>query len=245
MKGIILIRKVFNREICIYLPNGYDISDRKYPVIYIQDGDEFEKILIKLVDYIEEKFLDRSLEEHILVGVTPIDRLDEYTPWFSKSLNERFHDFRGQADNYLEFLLNDLQSYLESEFKISKNKEDRKIMGYSLGALVSLYSAYKNNNYSKIASICASQWYENWVKFIEEENMINNSFKLIMISGKKEGQNKITIHRHAPKFSEQSYKIFKRRIGENNVKMIWDDYDHHENVLNRYKMALEFLLSEK
>lgn len=245
MKGRISVIEEFDRQIFIYLPSGYDLSNKKYPVIYIQDGDEFRKILIKLVDYIEGKFLDGSLEKHILVGVTPIDRLDEYTPWFSKALNKKFHDFQGQADNYLEFLLNDLQSYLESEFKISKSKEHRKIMGYSLGALVSVYSVYKNNNYGKIASICASQWYENWINFIEAEDMINNEFKLLMISGKKEGKNKSTIHRYAPKFSEKSYEIFNRRIGENNVKMIWDDYEHHENVLNRYKMALEFLMSKK
>ncbi|OOM75888.1 putative esterase [Clostridium puniceum] len=245
MKGIILTRKVFDREIFIYLPHRYDISNKKYPIIYVQDGETFREVFTKIIDDLEVKFENKSLEEHVLVGITPIDRLNEYTPWFSKALNERFHDFKGQADEYLKFLLNDLQSYLENEFRISTSKEDRKIMGYSLGALVSLYSIYKNNNYGEIASICASQWYENWINFINEKDIINDNFKLIMISGKKEGKNKTTIHRYSQKYSEQSYEIFKRRIGADNVKMIWDEYGHHENVLNRYQMALTFLLSKK
>ena len=86
-------------------------------------------------------------------------------------------------------------------------------MWYSLGALVSLYSSYKNNNYGKIASICSSQWYKNWIKFIEED-IINDNFKLIVIAGRKEGYKKTTIHKDTPKFLAKSYKIFKRRIGE-------------------------------
>ncbi|WP_032122181.1 alpha/beta hydrolase [Clostridium amazonitimonense] len=244
MKGTILTRIVFNREIFIYLPEGYDTSNKIYPVVYSHDGDKFKGFLIKIIDDIEEGFSKGLLEEHIIVGITPIDRLNEYTPWFSKSQHERFHDFEGQADKYLRFLLKDLQGYIENEFKVSTNKKDRKIMGHSLGGLVSLYSIYKNNNYGKIASICASQWYERWINFISEENIVNDDFKLIIIAGKKEGHNKVTIQRYMPKFSEQSYEIFKRRIGEENVKMLWDDYDHHENMLNRNKIALEFLLSK-
>lgn len=245
MKGLILEKKVFNREIFIYLPPGYNITDKKYSVIYVQDGDKFKGFFAKIADYIEVGFSNGSLEEHIIVGITPIDRLREYSPWFCKALSEKFHDFEGKADNYLEFLLNNLQVYIEKKFRVSENKKDRKIIGYSLGGLVSLYSIYKNNNYGKIASICASQWYENWIKFINNENILNDNFKLIIIAGRKEGYKKDTIHRYAPKFSEQSYEIFKRRIGLKNIRMIWDEYDHHENVLNRYKIALEFLLGKE
>lgn len=244
MKGRILTRTVCNREIFVYLPNSYDTSDKKYSVVYAHDGDKFIKFLSGIIDEIEEKFINGSLEEHMIVGITPFDRLDEYTPWAAKSNHERFHDFEGQADKYLDFLTNDLQEYIEKEFRVSNNKSDRKIMGHSLGGLVSLYSVFKNNNYGKIASICASQWYRGWIQFIEEENLINDKFKLIIIAGKKEGQGKVTIQKDTPKFSNMSYEIFKKRIGEENVDMVWDDYDHHENILNRHKIALEFLLKK-
>ncbi|WP_143318293.1 alpha/beta hydrolase-fold protein [Clostridium sp. HBUAS56017] len=245
MRGLILEKVVLDREVFIYLPEGYKTNDKKYPVIYVLDGDKFKKIFNELIDYIEDEFLKRSLEEHIIVGITPKNRVNEYTPWFSKALDKRFQDFKGNGGEYLDFLSGYLQVYIESEFRVNKDKKDRKIMGYSLGALVSLYSIYKNDDYGEIASICASQWYENWIKFINEENMLNNDFKLIMIAGRNEGKNKITIHKYLPKLSEESYEIFKRRIGIKNVKMVWDEYDHHENVLNRYKIALEFLLSKK
>ncbi|WP_300382452.1 alpha/beta hydrolase-fold protein [Clostridium sp.] len=244
MRGRILTRTIFEREVFIYLPDGYDMSDKMYPVVYANDGDKFIKILNEIVNEIEEGFINGALERHIIVGVTPIDRLNEYTPWHAKANNERFHDFEGQGDNYLEFLNNDLQDYIEKEFRASNNKDDRKIMGYSLGALISLYSVFNNDNYGKVASICASQWYSKWIQFIEEEKLISENFKLIIIAGKNEGHRKMTIQKDAPKFSGMSYEIFKKRIGEENVKMVWDDYEHHENILNRNKIALEFLLEK-
>lgn len=242
MKGKILTRTILEREIFIYLPNGYDISDKKYPVVYAHDGDKFIKFLGGIIDEIEEGFMNEYLEEHIIVGVTPFDRLNEYTPWAAKANHERFHDFEGEGDKYLEFLTNDLQDYIEKEFKVSSNKKDRKVIGHSLGALISLYSVFKNNNYSKVASICASQWYDKWIQFIKKEKLINDDFKLIIIAGKKEGHGKVTIQKDMPKFSNMSYEIFKKRIGEENVTIVWDDYGHHEDALNRHKIALEFLL---
>ena len=93
-----------------------------------------------------------------------------------------------------------------------------------------------------VASICASQWYDGWIKFIQEEILVNDDFRLIIIAGRKEGHNKTTIQKDMPKFSSMSYGIFKKYIGEENVEMVWDDYDHHENILNRNKIALEFLM---
>lgn len=242
MRGRISTRTVFNREVFIYLPDGYDISDKKYPVVYAHDGDKFRKFLGEMIDEIEDKFENKSLEEHIIIGITPFDRLNEYTPWAAKSNHERFHPFEGKGDEYLEFLINDLQAYIEKEFRVSSHKKDRKIMGHSLGALISLYSVFKDNNYSKVASICASQWYDGWIKFIQEESLVNDDFRLIIIAGRKEGHKKVTIQNDMPKFSNMSYEIFKKRIGEKNVEIVWDDYDHHENILNRYKIALEFLM---
>ncbi|WP_346937416.1 alpha/beta hydrolase-fold protein [Clostridium sp.] len=242
MKGRILTRTVFDREIFIYLPDGYDMSDKRYPVVYAHDGDKFKKLLSGIINEIEDNFANGSLDEHTIIGVTPFDRLNEYTPWAAKSNHERFHPFEGQGDEYLEFLINDLQCYIEKEFRVSSRKSDRKIMGHSLGALISLYSVFKNDNYSKIASICASQWYDRWIKFIEEESLVNEDFRLMIIAGRKEGHKKLTIQKDMPKFSNISYEIFKKRIGEENVEIFWDDYDHHENILNRYKIALEFLM---
>lgn len=242
MKGQIQKIIIDERELFIYLPDGYDTSDRLYPVIYVQDGDTFQTIFTQIIDYLESEVENGSLGKHIIVGITPFDRLDEYTPWPAKANHKKFHDFGGQGDKYLNYLKFELSYYMEHNFRVSKDKKDRKIMGHSLGALISLYSVFTNNDYSKIVGICASQWYTNWVTFIENEEIINEDFQILMIAGRKEGLGKTTIQKDAPKCSEIFYEKFKKRIGEGNIEIIWDDFDHHENLINRYKIAFQFLM---
>lgn len=245
MKGKILSRTIFERDIFVYLPYTYDRTDKIYPVVYVQDGDTFQKIFNEIIVDMEEHLLNESIEEHIIVGIFPVNRLNEYTPWTAKANDKKFPDFGGQGDKYLEFLTGDLSDFIEKEFRVSKNKKDRKIMGHSLGALISLYSVFRNNDYGKIASLCASQWYDRWIEFIKEEKIINDDCKILFIAGINEGFGKATVQKDSPKFTSLSYEIFKKRIGEEHVEMIWDNYDHHENLVSRYRIALEFLMEKK
>ncbi|WP_243140811.1 alpha/beta hydrolase [Candidatus Galacturonibacter soehngenii] len=242
MKGTIIEKVVDDREIFIYLPPSYDTSDRLYPVIYIQDGNTFKAIFDQIIDELEKNAQNQSIDEHIIVGITPIDRLNEYTPWYAKANHEKFHDFGGQGDKYLKYLEFELSNYLEKEFKIKKGKQYKKILGHSLGGLISIYSVFQNNNYSKVVGICASQWYQGWIDFIGKEKIINDDFQILFIAGEKEGHDKTTIQKNAPKCSALSFKIFKTRLDKDKVKMVWDEFDHHENLINRYKVGFLFLM---
>ncbi|WP_236354828.1 alpha/beta hydrolase-fold protein [Konateibacter massiliensis] len=101
MKGKILNKTILNRELAVYLPDHYDTSDKIYPVIYVQDGDTFQKLFSKIMVDIEANTI---LKEHVIVAITPENRLDEYTPWSARANSDRFPDFGGKGDNYLEFL---------------------------------------------------------------------------------------------------------------------------------------------
>lgn len=244
MKGTMLEKTVGGRKIFIYLPQSYDISERFYPVIYVQDGNTFQIILNQIIEELEEEVENQTIEEHIIVGITPIDRLDEYTPWYAKANHEKFHDFGGLGNKYLKYLEDELSDYLEKEFKVKKGKQYKKILGHSLGGLISIYSVFQNNNFSKIVGICASQWYQSWIDFIEKEKIVNNDFEILFIAGEKEGHGKTTIQKNAPKSTAISFEILKKRLGKEKVRMIWDKFDHHENLMNRYKTAFIFLMQD-
>ncbi len=193
MKGTMLEKTVGGREIFIYLPRSYDKSNQIYPVIYVQDGNTFKTIFDQIIDVLEEKVQNQTIEEHIIVGITPIDRLNEYTPWYARANHVKFHDFAGQGNEYLKYLEDELSLYLEREFKVKKGKQYKKILGHSLGGLISIYSVFQNNNFSKIVGICASQWYQRWIDFIDKEKIVNDDFKILFIAGEKEGHDKTTI----------------------------------------------------
>ncbi|WP_236354831.1 hypothetical protein [Konateibacter massiliensis] len=117
-------------------------------------------------------------------------------------------------------------------------------MGHSLGALICLYSIFRNDDYGKIASLCASQWYDKWLSFIETEHIINKDINLLLLAGRREGEGKSTIQKDTTKCTQLSCEIFQKRLGNDRVEMLWDDYGHHDNMISRYTTALEFLMKD-
>lgn len=115
------------------------------------------------------------------------------------------------------------------------------MIGYSLGGLISLFSIYKYSCFGKIVSICGSQWYKGWLEFIEDNKILNDEINIFMIAGLKEGSKKFTAQKDIVQCVEKSYKIFSSKLGKLNVTLEWDNYSHNENILNRYKKAINYL----
>jgi predicted alpha/beta superfamily hydrolase len=75
-----------SRDIYVYLPPGYDDSDRRYPVLYMHDGrNVFDAAAIgdewRVDEWAEALISDGEIEPLIIVGVaSTADRMDEYTP---------------------------------------------------------------------------------------------------------------------------------------------------------------------
>ncbi len=246
MSGELIDLKEFGREIFVYLPESYNKNEehnRNYPVVYVHDGDTFRKLLFGIMKEIEkEQDKEKKLyKEHIIVGISPKDRLREYTPWQAPSLVEKFEPFGGKGENYLDFIVDELKPFIDSNFNTSTEVEDTSMIGYSLGGLISLFSIYKYSCFGKIVSICGSQWFKGWIDFIEENIILNENVEIFIIAGLKEGNKKYTAQKDIAKYVEKSYKVFNSQIGISNVTLEWDNYGHNENVSNRYKQALLYL----
>lgn len=104
MKGKLIDFDDFGREIFVYLPNSYNkFEDKRYPVVYLHDGDTVKKLLNEIMTDIEEYKKHDFFKDHIIVGISPKDRLSEYTPWKAPSLVEKFKPFEGRGEEYLLF----------------------------------------------------------------------------------------------------------------------------------------------
>jgi hypothetical protein len=104
------------REVTIYLPAGYDDrDDRRYPVLYMQDGQNLfdaERAYIpgqhwKLKEAADHAIGERTAAPIIIVGVdhAGTGRLDEYTP-----VKDEKHNGGGRADDYARMLVEELNA---------------------------------------------------------------------------------------------------------------------------------------
>jgi predicted alpha/beta superfamily hydrolase len=70
----------------------------------------------------------------------------------------------GRADRYARFLLEELQPFIESEYRALRGPADTGIGGSSLGGLVSLYLGLKLPQiFGKIAALSPSVWWNQHI----------------------------------------------------------------------------------
>jgi predicted alpha/beta superfamily hydrolase len=139
-----------HRRIWMYLPKDYYQSRERYPVLYLQDG---QNVFDAATSFSGEWGVDEALDS--LAGrfgsciVVAIDnggdkRLSEYSP-FNFSLDQGQHkmDVKAEGDAYLNFLLHTLRPYLQKNFRIRRNGRHHFIAGSSMGALIAFYAVMK------------------------------------------------------------------------------------------------------
>jgi len=137
------------RRVWIYLPQDYFTSSKKYPVIYLQDGQNvFDDATAFSGEWGVDDYLN-SLPVQQQCIVVAIDngggkRMTEYNPYN----NKRFGKTEGIA--YTDFLANTLKPFIDKHYRTLKDTRHTAVAGSSMGGLISFYAAMK---YPKIFGI--------------------------------------------------------------------------------------------
>ena len=132
-----------NRRIWIYLPKGYEDSNKEYPVLYMHDG---QNLFDKSTSFTGEWEVDETLDylseskvlELIVVGIENggQERINEYTPY---KLNS--YASKAEGARYVKFISEVLKPYVDDNYRTLTNREHTGIMGSSLGGLISFYAS--------------------------------------------------------------------------------------------------------
>lgn len=157
-----------SREISVYLPPGYDDrEDIRYPVLYMQDGQNLfdpQRAYVpgnhwRLQEGADIAIGERTARPMIIVGVDHAGpgRADEYTP-----VKDRKHAGGGRAADYARFLIEELKPAIDARFRTLPDAENTAIGGSSLGGLVSLYIALKHPDVFRAAAVMSpSVWWSD------------------------------------------------------------------------------------
>jgi predicted alpha/beta superfamily hydrolase len=135
------------RRLWLYLPPGYDASDRRYPVLYMQDGQNLFDVATSFAGEWEvDESLDALVREGRLPGliVVGVDnageaRLDEYSPWRDRQLG-----MGGRGDTYIRFLIHTLKPHVDRTWRTLPDAAHTGIAGSSMGGLISLYAGLRH-----------------------------------------------------------------------------------------------------
>lgn len=135
------------RRIWAYLPKSYATGTKRYPVIYMQDGQNlFNEQTAPFGEWGVDESLDTLTKitgkEAIIIGIDNggDKRMNEYNPYDFKNYG------KGEGNEYVDFLALTLKPYVDKKFRTLKDSLHTSVAGSSMGALISLYAVVKYPN---------------------------------------------------------------------------------------------------
>ena len=153
------------RRIWIYLPPDYATSGKRYPVLYMHDG---QNLFDAATSYAGEWGIDESLDSLAARGdrgviVVGIDngseqRMNEYSPWRHPQSGG------GEGDRYVQFLVQTLKPFIDRRFRTLPDREHTGVMGSSMGGLISLAAAFRHPEvFGRVGVFSPSLWFNDSV----------------------------------------------------------------------------------
>ncbi|MFK7970611.1 MAG: alpha/beta hydrolase-fold protein [Bacteroidia bacterium] len=179
------------RKIWIYLPPDYASSNKRYPVMYMQDG---QNLFDRATSFSGEWGVDETLTGLfqngdpgiIIIGIDNggSERLNEYSPWFQQGLGG------GQGDAYLDFMVNTLKPYVDLNFRTKSDAANTGILGSSMGGLISLYAGLKRPDiYGRVGVFSPSVWFAPQIWNTIDSAQFDASQRYYILAGGREGSN--------------------------------------------------------
>lgn len=149
-----------NRRIWVYLPPSYGEAGKRFPVIYMQDG---QNIFDKATSFSGEWGVDETLDRLAAQGdsgaiVIAIDN-------GGSARREEYHAIDpqtgrpGQQDAYLQFIVSTLKPLVDRAFDTKPDRLNTAIMGASSGGTLALNAALKHPDvFGKAAMFSTPLW---------------------------------------------------------------------------------------
>ena len=128
------------RRIAVMLPYNYGENRKRYPVLYLQDGQNLFEYRSPFgnwqVDKQMAKLTEKGMGDLIVVAIDHADkeRIKEYTPPGGVKFGKAY------GRQYARFMAEELKPYVDQNFRTRPDRQNTAIGGSSMGGLISIYS---------------------------------------------------------------------------------------------------------
>ena len=229
------------RSVVVYLPGNYAEEARRYPVIYMQDGQNlFDDGTSyagswRLADELVQA--SRLGADAIIVGVYHASqhRISEYSPFVDERVGG------GEAKAYVDWLSDVLRPAINQRYRTLPARENTGVAGSSMGGLFSLYAIFERSDAFGFAAVMSpSLWFGRGAIFDWVRSRPFVDARIYIDSGAKEGERTLANARRMRDLLVQ--KGYAR--GER-LRWVEDAIGvHHESAWGRrFRKALPALLS--
>lgn len=245
------------RTVRIYTPNDYELTDKRYPVLYMHDGqnvfddaDASYKMSWRVADY-----LDASKRDLIVVAIDSAPgetRLDEYAPWenpyIGESLLGQDVSLGGQGSAYIEYIAQELKPMIDAEYRTNPNETG--MIGSSMGGLISVYAACVYPNiFNRIGSLSSAFWFnQTEIEQLIESSDLKGVERLYMDVGRKEVEQPSEDGPTNEMYLESSERVYgllrDKEVNHLRFEVIEEGVHNELAWRERFPMVVSYLFSE-
>jgi len=177
-----------NRRIWLSLPPDYSTTEKEYPVLYMQDGQNlFDKATAYAGEWRIDEVMDSlfGLGDHgaIIVGIENggTERIKEYAPWVHPAYGG------GDGERYAEFLATTLKPWVDSHYRTRREAAFTGVGGSSMGGLISLFTAVEYPDaFGKALIFSPSLFFSDSVFQYVSDRDISPDLRMILAGGTQE-----------------------------------------------------------
>ena len=136
------------RDLLVHLPQSYTGSRKRYPVLYMHDG---QNLFDPATSFAGAWRVDRALAavrrrgiEAIVVGIpnAGAGRIREYSP-FATPVTGEGGGGGGLGEKYLDFVIQTVKPLIDQRYRTRRERECTGLAGSSMGGLISLYAFFR------------------------------------------------------------------------------------------------------
>jgi len=205
------------RRVWIYLPTTYNSSTKKYPVLYMHDG---QNVFDDATSFSGEWGVDEAIDtlglktkECIVVGIDNggSKRLNEYCP-YDFNLTANNVSGKGEGALYVDFLVKTLKPFIDKKYRTLKDSKNTFTAGSSMGGLISMYAVLKYPKVFGGAGVFSPAFWVGPKVFDDIKNKGKKvNAKIYFYAGDEEGETMVPMTLQA--FNEM-HKVSKSKMCE-------------------------------
>jgi len=221
------------RRIWVCVPPDYESSAKRYPVLYLHDGqnlfDDKTSFAVEWgVDEILNKMASDNFPGLIVIGIDhgSEERLNEYSPWTRENLGG------GLGEQHVDFIVQTLKPAIDENYRTLPDRQHTGVGGSSMGGLISLYATLKHPEiFSRSLVFSPAFWFSERSYEFARNFLIEDDFRFYFLAGGKEygERNVITTTRKMINIlvenglREDQYKFVADPEGIHN-EAFWNEY---------------------
>ncbi|MFY4775718.1 alpha/beta hydrolase [Metabacillus sp. RGM 3146] len=243
-----------DRLITVYLPKSYHATSKRYPVLYMHDGQNVfhDERAINGTSLGLEAYLDEHEIDVIVVGIDrnieENGRLNEYCPWINGPYSEKIlgyaSDTGGKGKDYIDFIVKELKPSIDQKYRTDENRTY--MAGISLGALITTYAVCRYPEIFKKAIALSSAYYRNQEKIekLITVSDLSSIEKFYMDSGAREGAEDDRINSEFLAWNHAVYKLLKEKVTNLRFEIIPGAEHHYIYFKKRMPEAIDYILKD-